>query len=67
MDRERLGQQEAVDEEKKELSENFEDVYTCHGVALQLSYHFDVVNLILQIRSEKHCLCERIQSIPMSV
>jgi hypothetical protein len=43
MDRERLRQQEAVDEEKKELGENFEDVYMCRAVTLQLLYHFDVV------------------------
>jgi uncharacterized protein (UPF0335 family) len=67
MDRERLRQQEAVDEEKKELGEKFEDVYTCRGVASQLSYHFDVVKLILRIRGEKHHSCERIQPIPTAV
>ena len=34
-----LGQQ-VVGDEKKELSEIFEDVYTCRGMASQLSYHF---------------------------
>jgi hypothetical protein len=41
-------------------------LYTRRG-ATQLSYHFDVVNLISQIQSGKNHSCGRIQSIPMFV
>src|ERR1700691_654261 len=57
--------QTEVCEGKKELVEKL-ILYTRRS-ATQLSYHFDVVNLILRIRSEKNPWCERIQSIPTSV
>ena len=57
--------QTEVGEGKKELVEKL-ILYTRRS-ATQLSYHFDVVNLILRIRSEKYPSCERIQSIPTSV